>query len=395
MSCFRLATTPALGAVLALCLSYPQSAEAVPQFARRYNLTCSACHTIVPVLNEQGYMFKRLGFHLPPSLAEDQPAPSISYLVRNEQPWSLTSNLSFAVTDFSYQVQHTSQEGSSSSGTSGFQVNAWNAYMGGGIPDTNFFYFGEFDIVTNGTVSPDMPNAFFGYAGGTAQSSWFVSGGREHLQMAEGTRAAAIYSLLPNSPLLFENMTSTNFMLDQSPVGLSAGYTYATSGYRNIFAITGKVTNGDNADGTETLGLSSRTGKDLWLDVDWWYAPESGVTFVDYYGTKDQMQNTGADDQFTYQSHIRRQGVFANYMIANKVDILGGYLRNLDDWQYVAGVSGNHFAGKDGFLTLDYYLKPGFAISGRYDLLKQSITAGVGDSPKHPSASSVVFTRKE
>jgi hypothetical protein len=40
--------------------------HAVPQFARRYNVKCSACHTIVPVLNEQRWMFKRLGFHLPP-----------------------------------------------------------------------------------------------------------------------------------------------------------------------------------------------------------------------------------------------------------------------------------------------------------------------------------------
>lgn len=395
MRTVRFAAASVFAATLSVYLCIPQKAEAVPQFARRYNLKCSACHTIPPVLNEQGYMFKRLGFHLPPSLAAGQTAESIAYLARNEQPWTLTSNLSFSVADFGYQIQHATSEGSNSSTSSGFQVNSWNAYFGGGIPDTNFFYFGEFDIVTNGVVSPDMPNAFFGYAGGNARSSWFISGGRRLLQAAEGTRAAAVYSLLPASPLLFENMTSTNFILDQAPVGVTAGYTYATSSYHNIFAITGKVTNGDNADGTETLGLSSRTGKDTWLDVDWWYAPESGITFVDYYGTKNQIQNAGADNQFTYQPHIRRQGIFGNYMIANRVDLLGGYLRNHDDWEYVEGVSGNYFNGNDGFFAVDYYLKPGFALSGRYDLLKQNITAGVGPTSMHQLSAGInkTFTR--
>ena len=41
---------------LATCafLFAPNQASAIPQFARRYNLKCFACHTIVPVLNEQG-----------------------------------------------------------------------------------------------------------------------------------------------------------------------------------------------------------------------------------------------------------------------------------------------------------------------------------------------------
>jgi hypothetical protein len=86
----------------------------------------------------------------------------------------------------------------------------------GWLPDTNFFYLAEFDIITNGTVSPTLTNAYFGYAGGNAKSSWYLAGGREHLQIGEGTRAAEVYSLLLASPLLFENSGPTNFILDQS-----------------------------------------------------------------------------------------------------------------------------------------------------------------------------------
>ena len=71
-------------AVWLLLTAAPRGALAVPQFARRYHVTCYACHTIPPVLNEQGYMFKRLGHHLPPSLDPNGNIERILDLVRKE-----------------------------------------------------------------------------------------------------------------------------------------------------------------------------------------------------------------------------------------------------------------------------------------------------------------------
>ena len=150
--------------------------NAVPQFARRYNLKCSACHVIVPVLNEQGYMFKRLGYHLPPALETGKSAPKISDLVKKEPQWTLTNNVAPAVTDFSYSAERATQDGQPNSSTSAFQVAAWNLYFGGWLPDTNFFYYGELDVVTGGSTNPDLTAAKFGYAGGNARSSWYTAG---------------------------------------------------------------------------------------------------------------------------------------------------------------------------------------------------------------------------
>ena len=369
--------------------------KAMPQYSRRYNVKCSACHTIAPVLNEMGYMFKRLGYHLPPALSKGQKAPSISDLVKAEPQWNMADNFSIAVADFSFQLARNTQEGASSSSTSGFQVNVWNNYAGGWVPNTNFFYLAEFDIITNGIVNPTLTNAYFGYAGGNAKSNWYLAGGREHLQIGEGTRAAGVYSLMLASPLIFETVSPTSFIFDQSPVGLDAGYTWASDGYKNVLALTGKVTNGDNADGSEILGLSSKHAKDVWVDADWWFAPESGVTFLDYYGAKDQTQNSGADSQFTYRATIRRQGLFANYMIANKVDVLGGYMRSKDDWQSVAGTGGGYFRANDYYGEANYYVTPKLALSGRYDVLEQRITGGPGREAAHEWSAAVnrTFTR--
>ncbi len=387
---FVISTFLAGASLILLC---PKKTEAVPQFARRYNVKCSACHTIVPVLNEQGYLFKRLGYHLPPALEKGQAAPKISDLVKKEPAWSLTNNVSVAVTNFSYSAERTTQDGASPAATSAFQEGSWNAYFGGGIPDTNFFYYAELDIVSGGSTNVDLSNAYFGYAGGNARSSWYVAGGREHLQIGEGTRAAQVYSLLPASPLLFENASPTTFVVDQSPVGIDLGYTWASSRYKQVLAATVKVTNGVNADGSEILGPSDRNSKDVWFDLDWWYAPESGVTFLDYYGRKDQTQTDPLGNPFTYQSTIRRQGVFANYMYDYKVDLLGGFLRSRDGWEFASGGPFSSYTGDDYFAALDYYIVPGLAVSARYDRLNHKI-AGAGGVGIQPTRDWVVGVSK-
>lgn len=366
-------------AVWLLLTAAPRGALAVPQFARRYHVTCYACHTIPPVLNEQGYMFKRLGHHLPPSLDPNGDIERILDLVRKEPDWTLTNNASLAVTDFNFSAQRSTAQGQPTTSTSAIQVGAWNAYFGGWIPNTNFFYYSEFDIVSGGQTNPDMPNAHIGYVGGNAKSSWYGIVGREHLQVTEGTRAAQVYSLLPDSPLIFENTGPTNFVFDQSPVGAEVGYTWASSKYRDILGVNVKVTNGDHADGSEILtNDSSKNAKDVWADADWWYAPESGVSFVTYQGQKNQIQNSGLPNQFEYEARIRREGAFANYMIGrDKVDVLGGYLHGNDDWEDPATGAPGSYLSNGYFAEIDYYIQRGFALAGRYDRLRQDVTAGV------------------
>ena len=368
------------GAVVWLLLTAaPRNALAVPQYARRYHLKCYACHTIPPVLNEQGYMFQRLGHHLPASLDPNSEIERIIDLVRKEPEWRLTNNASMAVSDFNFSAQRSTTQGQAPSSTSAIQVGSWNAYFGGWIPNTQFFYYSEFDIVTNGQTNPNMPNAHIGYVGGNAKSSWYATVGREHLQVTEGTRAAEVYSLLPTSPLIFENQGPTNFVLDQSPVAAEAGYTWASSKYRDIFGVNLKVTNGDHADGSEILTSdSTKNSKDVWLDADWWYAPESGVSFVTYQGQKTQIQNSGLANQFSYYGRIRREGAFANYMIGrDKVDVLGGYLHGNDDWENPATGAPGSYLSNGYFAEIDYYVQRGFALAGRYDRLRQDVTGGV------------------
>ena len=48
---------------------FPQSAKAIPAFAKKHNLKCTACHTAFPKLNGAGREYKTNGYRLSEELA--------------------------------------------------------------------------------------------------------------------------------------------------------------------------------------------------------------------------------------------------------------------------------------------------------------------------------------
>src|SRR5271165_5226788 len=78
-------TTPVLTAALIpilLILGASQSASALPAFARKYGLRCSACHESWPMLNFFGQKFKDNGYQL----MNDRDAP----IWQNPGYWPVT-----------------------------------------------------------------------------------------------------------------------------------------------------------------------------------------------------------------------------------------------------------------------------------------------------------------
>src|ERR1035438_1600730 len=79
--------------VLGLILLMPQPGRAVPAFARKFGVKCYTCHTIPPALNKNGYMFKRLGYRMPPDEMDGtKAAPKISELDKDIK-FSITNSM--------------------------------------------------------------------------------------------------------------------------------------------------------------------------------------------------------------------------------------------------------------------------------------------------------------
>lgn len=363
---------PVLAAMVCLALA-PEPAQAIPAFARKHNLKCSNCHTIVPALNKNGYMFKRLGYRLPPTDMDGaKPAPKITDLGK-EIKFSVTNSFSL-LAQGSFTVDKTRGDGIATTSSSSFNLDEAAIFIAGPVPDSGFSYFAQFELFQDGDTS--LEQAVMSYTAGRANSSFFVRAGEMHLQEGEGTRAAMFYNLFPDPAPLLTNTSPLNFSLDQHPVGVNVGYTWASNYFKQVLAISAKVTNGLNADGSEILLNSTKNSKDYWVDADYWFGPDGGVTFMAYHGTKDQVQNQGGADEFTFRPNIRRYGVFGNYLFRDKLDVLGGYLRSDDDWQDEQGAKLTRFVSNGYRAELDYYIQPGLAVMARYDRLKQNIANG-------------------
>src|SRR5271166_1234365 len=70
--------------VFGFLLVVPTPGHAIPAFARKFGVKCYACHTIPPALNKNGYMFKRLGYRLPPDEMDGtKAAPKIAAMDNN------------------------------------------------------------------------------------------------------------------------------------------------------------------------------------------------------------------------------------------------------------------------------------------------------------------------
>jgi len=56
--------------VTCLTVFLANRAEAMPMFARKYDVSCSTCHTTIPRLNEVGYKFRAAGFRMPDEIGK-------------------------------------------------------------------------------------------------------------------------------------------------------------------------------------------------------------------------------------------------------------------------------------------------------------------------------------
>jgi hypothetical protein len=360
--------------VFGLVLLMPQQGHAIPAFARKFGVKCYTCHTIPPALNKNGYMFKRLGYRMPPDEMDGtKPAPKVSALDKDIK-FSLTNSFAILLQTSVTGDKNIADNGdgtSTSDSSSSFNLDEAAFFIAGTVPQTGFSYFGHYEMYQDGDNG--LEQGFGVYTGGRANSSYFVKGGQMHMQEGEGTRAAMFYNLFSDPAYTLTNTDPLNFSLDQAPAGVDVGYTWASNYFQRIFAISAKVTNGLDANGDAIVSGSTHNDKDVWADADYWFGPDGGVTAIFYRGKKDQVQNQGADNEFTFRPTIYRSGVFGNYLFFDKLDLLGGYIHSNDEWEWDQGGPMSHYIADTYRGEADYYIRTGTAFMARIDRGTQTI----------------------
>ncbi len=69
---FGVFTLAVFVAVIGLLSLKPPTAQAMPNFARKYGVECNTCHTTIPRLNEFGYTFRAAGFRMLEEIGKPQ-----------------------------------------------------------------------------------------------------------------------------------------------------------------------------------------------------------------------------------------------------------------------------------------------------------------------------------
>jgi hypothetical protein len=116
-----------------LVLSSSQSANAIPAFARKYGLRCSACHESWPMLNYFGQKFKDNGYQL----MNDRDAP----IWQNPSYWPITFRMTPSWHRISTgKVAVDQGDGITRVTTSGFDLNGLDFHTGGTLEKNFSFY---------------------------------------------------------------------------------------------------------------------------------------------------------------------------------------------------------------------------------------------------------------
>src|SRR5690242_12251433 len=119
-----------------LLASFTPSAQALPAFARKYGLRCSACHEAWPMLNYFGQKFKDNGYQL----MNDRDAP----IWQNPSYWPIT----LRITPFWHRESTNKIAVDSPTGVP-------NAASIRGLTNSGFDYSG-LDILTGGTLDKNI-----------------------------------------------------------------------------------------------------------------------------------------------------------------------------------------------------------------------------------------------
>src|SRR5579872_1276143 len=140
---------------LAIAIVMPAPSRAIPAFARKYGVRCYQCHTVPPALNKNGYMFKRLGYRMPPDEMDGtKAAPKINEIDKNIK-FNLTDTFALlfqaSVTDDKNIAETGSTPPTATSTTSSFNLDEAALFVAGTVPETGFSYFGHYELYQGGS----------------------------------------------------------------------------------------------------------------------------------------------------------------------------------------------------------------------------------------------------
>src|SRR5665213_2526660 len=155
----KLSMTAILIAGWTVSASFPPTASAMPNFARKYELSCGSCHDVVPRLNEFGWKFRAAGYRMPDEIGKTQPEFKLGDYI--------AGRLNFAINQSSVTA---AAPGSATVSNLNMAFTGGSLYMLFGALTKNISSESELGFSNSGSL--DVSTASVGYYTGN-EDSWF------------------------------------------------------------------------------------------------------------------------------------------------------------------------------------------------------------------------------
>ncbi|MBI4925129.1 MAG: hypothetical protein HY843_04320 [Bdellovibrio sp.] len=335
------------------------SSWAMPNFARKYGVSCSACHTIVPKLNRDGYEFRAAGFRYPTDVGIEEQGG-------NKKNPEATASKKFNLGDtFAARIQqryiysHTTDPAAAATPMShDFNFHEFTFYP------LTFSWGKYFGSLTEFSLAPDkafeIENAYVRLAIGS-ESGWFMA--KAGIMHAWEGLGASDRPVGLNRPLFqSEKATNASFKLwSMDEQAVEAGYHLATTGTTLLTRFSNGISTTDPAQGGGFKKAAGTPDKKSYQFFANQILGDASALSLYYYHGAGMAPAAAPTDLDTFW----RMAVYANYFVLpNHLNLLAGYSVGADDHETAAVASSKN---KGWFTEADYHFSDDFAMGVRYE----------------------------
>ncbi len=387
-----------LSMIVLLIAGWTISASALPNFARKYSLACSSCHSVVPRLNEFGWKFRAAGYRLPDEIGKTASVFNLSDYI--------AARLNVALTDKS---STSATPGSAAINNMNLQFAGASLYVLFGALTKNISSEAEFSFnvpspTNNGISGMSFPvgvsTASVGYYTGQ-ENGWFsaragiISGYQGYGASDRGISSGSAmmtsgYATDLPAMAAGDKMIPSFVGIGGSQAGIDLGYTLNTikdhpatihaavfSGY--AYDVKDKPFAAVGGGSPKPSGLApSANSLDFQVFASQILTEDGGgISAVYYHGQADIGTNvnslpktaTSNIDSLYWTDKFNRWAIFASYPISRAL-LLAGYENGLDNsWTLKSFAYADNIKSSGWFAEGDYNITDMVGVGVRYDLI--------------------------
>ena len=335
-----------------------QTAMSMPNFARRYNMSCSSCHNPVPRLNDFGFKFRAAGFRLPDDIGKGETSNNLGdYLAARTQVRA------------DYKTSDPGTPNSTKTSNAQMTFHELTVYPISGAYGKDLSSLVELSFLPDNYAEVENGYVRYDYA---TNSTSFVSFRAGIFHPFEGygasDRPLGISRPFFQTTTANQNQSSLFTPWGYDEAGVEVGYTMEKTSFR-ITMFNGILPSGEPAQGgnlSKSTTSQSRDNKDVQLFVNHALTDNGGgLSGYAYFGKVDLTNGT------TYKNSFQRYAIYASYPV-QKALLLGGYQNGSDTYLDPVAVTTSTFSSTGFFAEANYNISDPLWVGLRFDAFDPS-----------------------